>query len=81
MRTFVDAGVLIAAACGLPEIADLAFRVLDDPDRTLFTSDFVKLEVLPKPTFQGYLLAVGFLQHGLQKLDAGCDIVTKDQLS
>jgi predicted nucleic acid-binding protein len=52
VATFVDAGVLIAAACGLPEIAERAFRVLDDPERTLVSSEIVRLEVLPKPSFQ-----------------------------
>src|SRR5262249_3826610 len=37
-------------------------RVLDDPDRTLVTSDFVRLEVLPKPSFQGYQDQVDFYE-------------------
>jgi predicted nucleic acid-binding protein len=58
----VDAGVLIAAACGLPEIAERALRVLDDPERTFMTSDLVRLEVLPKPTFHGYADQVEFYE-------------------
>jgi predicted nucleic acid-binding protein len=53
IRTFIDAGVLIAAACGVPEIAERALRVLDDPDRAFVTNDLVRLEVLPKPSFHG----------------------------
>ena len=46
--TFVDSGVLIAAARGADEIARLAMTVLDDPDRTFASSALVRLEVLPK---------------------------------
>ena len=49
--TFVDSGVLIAAATGQPEVASRALEVLDDPDRTFASSDFVRLEVLPKAIY------------------------------
>ncbi len=50
-RTFIDAGVLIAAARGTHELAERALEVLDDPDRYFVISDFVQLEVLPKAVF------------------------------
>jgi predicted nucleic acid-binding protein len=46
--TFVDSGVLIAAARGADKVARLAMNVLDDPDRTFASSALVRLEVLPK---------------------------------
>jgi predicted nucleic acid-binding protein len=49
--TFVDAGVLIAAARGSGELARCALSFLDDPDRTFASSIFVRLEVLPKPIY------------------------------
>ena len=49
--TFVDTCVLIAAAVGKDEIARLAMQVLDDPQRSFVSSTFVKLETLPKATF------------------------------
>jgi len=61
-RTFVDAGVLIAAACGVSEIADSAIRVLDDPVRVFVTSDFVRLEVVPKPSYHGFQDQVDFYE-------------------
>jgi predicted nucleic acid-binding protein len=61
-RTFVDAGVLIAAACGIPEIADRALRLLDDPNRSFVTSDFVRLEVVPKPSYHGFKDQVEFYE-------------------
>ena len=49
--TFVDAGVLIAAARGVDEIAARALDILDDPNRLFASSVFVRLEVLPKAVF------------------------------
>ena len=54
MLTFIDACVLIAAVQGNNEICSRAFEILDDPEREFVVSDFLKLEVIPKPTFQGY---------------------------
>lgn len=49
--TFVDTGVLIAAAKGQDEVAKRAMEILDDPDRIFASSDFVRLEVLPKSLY------------------------------
>lgn len=61
-RTFIDAGVLIAAACGVPEISDIALRLLDEPKRVFISSDLVRLEVLPKPTYHGFRDEVAFYE-------------------
>lgn len=45
----MDSGVLIFAARGNTEAAALALPFLEDPNREFVTSDFVRLEVLPKP--------------------------------
>lgn len=50
-RTFIDAGVLIAAARGEEAIAEKALGILDDPQREFASSEFVKLEVLPKAVY------------------------------
>lgn len=50
-RTYIDANVLIAAFQGEESVARRALQVLDDPNRELVVSDYLKLEVLPKPTF------------------------------
>jgi predicted nucleic acid-binding protein len=52
VRTFVDSGVLIAAATGRDDVSAKAMAVLDDPTRVLVASDFVRLEVLPKPVYE-----------------------------
>jgi predicted nucleic acid-binding protein len=49
--TFVDAGVLIAAARGRTGVSAPAMAILDDPDRTFASSEFIRLEVLPKALF------------------------------
>ena len=60
--TFVDAGVLIAAACGVPEISEHAIELLDDSERTFATSDLVRLEVIPKPRYHGFDDQVDFYE-------------------
>jgi predicted nucleic acid-binding protein len=51
-RTFVDAGVLIAAATGRqPALYRRAIAILDDPVRDFVASDFLRLEVLPKAIY------------------------------
>ena len=54
--TFVDSGVLIAAARGEGGLAVRALAVLDDPERQFATSNLVKLEVLPKAIYQKNLV-------------------------
>jgi predicted nucleic acid-binding protein len=61
-RTYLDANVLIAAWNGDDETRAWARAVLDDPRRRLVVSDFVRLEVLPKPNFHGKSLEVAFMQ-------------------
>jgi len=50
-RTYVDAGVLIAATRGIEPISQRAMHILDDPERAFVSSMFVKLEVLPKAVY------------------------------
>lgn len=50
-RTFVDTGVLIAAARGTGDISEKALGILADSEREFASSIFVKLEVLPKAVF------------------------------
>lgn len=60
--TYIDANVLIAAFQGEEQIAQRALRVLDDPDRKLVVSDYLRLEVLPKPTFHKRQEEIEFMQ-------------------
>jgi hypothetical protein len=49
--TYIDSGVLIFAAQGTTPAAILALPFLADPAREYVTSDYVRLEVLPKCTY------------------------------
>ena len=49
MKTFLDSGVLLTAWRGRD--AEAALTVLEDPSRQFYTSQMVKLELLPKPAF------------------------------
>ena len=61
-KTFVDAGVLIAAARGKADVATYAMRILDDPDREFVASPFLKLEVLPKAVYEKRQAEVEFYE-------------------
>jgi len=50
-RTYIDACVLITAFQAKGPGWRRAFEVIDDPDRSFVVSDYLRLEVLPKPTF------------------------------
>jgi predicted nucleic acid-binding protein len=58
--TFVDAGVLIAAARGTDLIALRANQALGDPRRSFAASPFLRLEILPKAVFHKRLDEVSF---------------------
>ena len=51
IRTFLDAGVLISATTGRDALFDRAWDILNDPERVFLTSEFVRLEVLPKARY------------------------------
>jgi predicted nucleic acid-binding protein len=59
-RTFLDAGVLIAAIRGTPEIADRAMELINDPERLFVSSEFVQLEVLPKAVYYRQVAEAAF---------------------
>lgn len=50
-RTYIDSSVLIAAARATDALAVSALAYLDDPQRSFVSSEFVRLEVLPKPVY------------------------------
>lgn len=50
-KTYLDAGVLIAAVRGTDEVAIKAMQILDDPGREFVASVFLSLEVLPKAVY------------------------------
>ena len=51
--SFLDAGVLIAATRTENALANSALALLDDPTKEFATSEFLRLEVLPKSLYYG----------------------------
>jgi hypothetical protein len=51
IRTFLDAGVLIAAARGNDPLSQRALEIVRNQERVFVSSPFIRLEVLPKAVF------------------------------
>lgn len=68
-RTYIDASVLIKAFRGTNPDSAKALRILDDPERRLVVSDYLRLEVLPKPTFHKRREEIEFMQAVFEKAD------------
>jgi predicted nucleic acid-binding protein len=79
MKTFVDACVLIAAVQGQEAVARRALELLDDPNREFVVSDFLRLEVIPKPTFNKRNDQVEFYEAFFQS--AGSNIEASSRIS
>ena len=60
MKTFLDSGVLLTAWRGRD--AEAALAVMEDPQREFYTSQLVKLELLPKPAFFKQRAEIEFYQ-------------------
>jgi len=60
VRTFLDTGVLIAAFQGQTGEARKALDLLDDPDREFIASTFLKLELIPQPTWHSRQTEIDF---------------------
>jgi predicted nucleic acid-binding protein len=59
---FIDAGVLILAARGEQDAAVKAMAILDDTAREFASSEFVRLEVLPKAVYYRNAAEVKFYE-------------------
>lgn len=61
-KTFLDSNVLITAFQGIDEVWQKAMETIDDPDREFIVSDYLKLEVIPQPTFHRRQEEIQFMQ-------------------
>ena len=53
-RIYVDSSVLIAVRSGKdPQLARKALEILNNPENQIVLSDAVRLEVMPKPIYEG----------------------------
>ena len=62
IRTYLDAGVLIALARGQRGSARSAFDLIEDPERELVASVFLRLETLPKAVIERRTAEVALYQ-------------------
>lgn len=67
-RTYLDAGILIAAIRGLPDLAARILALLADPDREFVSGAFTRLELLPKAVYHRNLAEVAFYQAFFQRV-------------
>jgi hypothetical protein len=49
--TFIDSGVLVTAARGVEEDSEKALEILADSSREFASSEFIKMEVVPKAIY------------------------------
>lgn len=61
MRTFLDSGVLLHAWRG-ETLSGAAMQIIDDDTREFFTSQMVRLELLPKARFEKRPKEVAFYE-------------------
>jgi len=60
--TYIDSGVLLSATEGVGRIAEKALEVLGDSNRQFASSEFVKLEVIPKAIYHKQAEEVQFYE-------------------
>ena len=74
--TFIDSCVLINAVQGVGEANRKALEILDNEYRKFIVSDFVLLEVIPKPTFNKIQDQVSFYQSFFNDVSTSIEIST-----
>ncbi len=77
-RTYLDSSVLIQAVRGVD--GDRTTALLEDPDREFVAATFLKLEVLPQPTFHKREAELAFLRDFFGQVVEWCD-ASEDLLS
>lgn len=60
--TYIDSGVLLSATDGVGRLAEKALEVLEDSNRQFVSSEFVKLEVIPKAIYHKQTEEVQFYE-------------------
>ena len=62
MITFIDSGVLITASQGTEVLSNRAIKAITSVDREYASSQFIKLEILPKALYHSQSNEVEFYQ-------------------
>ncbi|WP_227789375.1 MULTISPECIES: hypothetical protein [unclassified Nodularia (in: cyanobacteria)] len=69
--TYIDSGVLLCATNGVGRIAEKALEILGDSQREFASSEFVRLEVIPKRFITSKLKKLNFIKNFLAMLPTG----------
>ena len=70
-RTYLDSSVLIQAVQGVD--GDKTVRLLEDPEREFVAATFLKLELLPQPTFHKRKAELAFLAAFFDRVVEWCE--------
>ena len=76
MKTFLDSGVLLHAWRG-ETLSGAALKIMDDDTREFFTSQLVRLELLPKARFEKRPRAAAFYEAHFADC-AGCQPLSQE---
>ena len=60
--SFIDSGVLVTAARSVGELSEKALSILEDSEREFASSEFIKLEVIPKATYNRQIKEAEFYE-------------------
>ena len=70
-RTYLDSSVLIQAIQGVD--GEKTVALLEDPEREFVAASFLKLELLPQPTFHKRKAELAFLQDFFARVVEWCE--------
>ncbi len=71
IRTYLDSSVLIQAVQGVD--GDKTAALLEDPEREFVAASFLKLELLPQPTFHQRKAELDFLEDFFARVVDWCE--------
>lgn len=71
IRTYLDSSVLIQAVQGVD--GDKTAALLEDPEREFVAASFLKLELLPQPTFHKRKAELAFLEDFFARVVDWCE--------
>lgn len=86
MLTYLDSGVLIAAAKGNEQWSQRAFQIIDDSSRTFVASPFLRLETSRMSSYHGFAEQVAMyddflLMADIRFEDAGAAVTKAEEIA
>jgi predicted nucleic acid-binding protein len=72
IKTYLDSGVVLTAWRSLETRAEIALAVMEDPNRVFYTSQFARLELIPKARFHKQREEIEFYEAHFARADNEC---------